>query len=70
LATDPLQRLRENLRISLSDNRMVLLNHVALTVSDRKRSAAFYREHFGLTLHVHDDEDRLSLAHPTARSSR
>ena len=43
---------------------MVPLNHVALTVSDRKRSAAFYGEHFGLTLHVHDDEDRLILGSP------
>lgn len=37
------------------------LNHVALTVSDRKRSAAFYGEHFGLALHVHHDADRLIL---------
>jgi catechol 2,3-dioxygenase-like lactoylglutathione lyase family enzyme len=34
----------------------VPLNHVALTVSDRKRSAAFYGEHFGLTSRVHEDE--------------
>lgn len=34
----------------------VLLNHVALTVSDRERSAAFYGEHFGLTTRLHDDE--------------
>ena len=32
------------------------LNHVALTVSDRERSAAFYGRHFGLTERVHDDE--------------
>jgi catechol 2,3-dioxygenase-like lactoylglutathione lyase family enzyme len=32
------------------------LNHVALTVSDRERSAAFYGEHFGLTERLHDDE--------------
>ncbi len=25
------------------------LNHVALTVSDREQSAAFYGKHFGLT---------------------
>jgi catechol 2,3-dioxygenase-like lactoylglutathione lyase family enzyme len=31
------------------------LNHVALTVSDRERSAAFYAEHFGLADRVHDD---------------
>ena len=35
------------------------LNHVALTVSDRERSAAFYAEHFGLTERVHDDEHLL-----------
>jgi catechol 2,3-dioxygenase-like lactoylglutathione lyase family enzyme len=32
------------------------LNHVALTVSDRERSAAFYGEHFGLTQRLHADE--------------
>jgi catechol 2,3-dioxygenase-like lactoylglutathione lyase family enzyme len=32
------------------------LNHVALTVRDRERSAAFYGEHFGLTERLHDDE--------------
>ena len=37
------------------------LNHVALTVSDRERSAAFYAEHFGLTERLHDDEDMLIL---------
>jgi catechol 2,3-dioxygenase-like lactoylglutathione lyase family enzyme len=37
------------------------LNHVALTVSDRGRSAAFYAEHFGLTRRVHDDEHLLIL---------
>jgi catechol 2,3-dioxygenase-like lactoylglutathione lyase family enzyme len=31
------------------------LNHVALTVSDRERSAAFYAEHFGLADRVHDE---------------
>ena len=35
------------------------LDHVALTVSDRDRSAAFYAEHFGLTQRVHDDEHLL-----------
>jgi len=40
----------------------VLLNHVALTVSDRQRSAAFYGEHFGLTERAHDDEHLLILA--------
>ena len=35
------------------------LDHVALTVSDRERSAAFYAEHFGLTQRVHDDEHLL-----------
>lgn len=35
------------------------LNHVALTVSDRELSAAFYGRHFGLTERVHDDEHLL-----------
>jgi len=35
------------------------LNHVALTVRDRERSAAFYREHFELTERVHEDEHLL-----------
>ena len=39
--------------------RPMMLNHVALTVSDRERSAAFYGEHFGLTDRVHDDEHLL-----------
>jgi catechol 2,3-dioxygenase-like lactoylglutathione lyase family enzyme len=34
----------------------VPLDHVALTVADRDRSAAFYGDHFGLTERVHDDE--------------
>jgi len=42
------------------------LNHVALTVSDRERSAAFYHEHFGLTDRVHEDEHLLILAGPGA----
>jgi catechol 2,3-dioxygenase-like lactoylglutathione lyase family enzyme len=37
----------------------VPLNHVALTVEDRERSAAFYGEHFGLTRRVHEDEHLL-----------
>jgi catechol 2,3-dioxygenase-like lactoylglutathione lyase family enzyme len=40
----------------------VPLNHVALTVTDRERSAAFYGQHFGLTRRVHDDEHFLLLA--------
>ncbi len=36
-------------------------NHVALTVSERERSAAFYGEHFGLTEHIHDDDHLLIL---------
>jgi catechol 2,3-dioxygenase-like lactoylglutathione lyase family enzyme len=40
------------------------LNHVALTVGDRERSAAFYGEHFGLTDRVHDDEHLLILGAP------
>jgi catechol 2,3-dioxygenase-like lactoylglutathione lyase family enzyme len=42
----------------------VALNHVALTVSDREASAAFYGEHFGMTQRVHDDEHRLILGSP------
>jgi catechol 2,3-dioxygenase-like lactoylglutathione lyase family enzyme len=38
------------------------LNHVALTVTDRERSAAFYAEHFGLTERVHDDSHLLILS--------
>jgi catechol 2,3-dioxygenase-like lactoylglutathione lyase family enzyme len=38
------------------------LNHVALTVADRERSAGFYGEHFGLVQRVHDDEHFLMLA--------
>lgn len=37
------------------------LNHIAITVSDRERSAAFYAEHFGLDRRVHDDEHLLIL---------
>lgn len=40
------------------------LNHVALTVSDRDRSAAFYGEHFGLTERVHEDGHLLILGAP------
>ena len=42
----------------------VPLNHVALTVSDRERSAAFYGRHFGLTERLHDDEHLFILAAP------
>jgi catechol 2,3-dioxygenase-like lactoylglutathione lyase family enzyme len=34
----------------------VPLNHVALTVTDRERSAAFYGRHFGMTERLHADE--------------
>ncbi len=37
------------------------LDHVALTVEDRARSAAFYGEHFGLTTRVHEDDHLLIL---------
>jgi catechol 2,3-dioxygenase-like lactoylglutathione lyase family enzyme len=37
------------------------LNHVALTVADPERSAAFYGEHFGLTRRLHDDEHLMIL---------
>ncbi|MDQ4048801.1 MAG: VOC family protein [Actinomycetota bacterium] len=40
------------------------LNHVALTVTDRNRSAAFYGRHFALTERLHDDEHLLILASP------
>ena len=40
----------------------MLLNHVALTVNDRERSATFYGDHFGLTNRVHDDEHLLILS--------
>jgi catechol 2,3-dioxygenase-like lactoylglutathione lyase family enzyme len=36
--------------------RSVRLNHVALTVTDRERSAAFYAEHFGMTERLHADD--------------
>ena len=37
------------------------LNHVALTVADIERSAAFYGEHFGLTERLQIDERLLIL---------
>ena len=40
------------------------LNHVALTVGDRERSAAFYAEHFGVSERVHDDPHLLILGSP------
>lgn len=40
------------------------LNHVALTVSDRARSAEFYAEHFRLVERVHDDDHLLILRSP------
>ncbi len=43
---------------------MFRLNHIALTVSDRERSAAFYGRYFGLTNRVHDDAHLLILAAP------
>jgi catechol 2,3-dioxygenase-like lactoylglutathione lyase family enzyme len=39
----------------------VPLNHVALTVSSRERSATFYGQHFPFTERVHDDEHLLIL---------
>lgn len=38
------------------------LDHVALTVSDRDASAAFYARYFGLSQRVHEDEHLLILA--------
>lgn len=40
------------------------LDHVALAVSDRERSARFYGRHFGLTERIHDDEHLLILSSP------
>jgi catechol 2,3-dioxygenase-like lactoylglutathione lyase family enzyme len=40
------------------------LNHVALTVADRERSARFYAEHFGLGQRLHDDEHMTMLGSP------
>jgi catechol 2,3-dioxygenase len=37
------------------------LNHVALTVADRERSASFYGEHCGLTERIYEDEHLLIL---------
>lgn len=48
----------------ICDHRRVRLNHVALTVEDRERSAAFYGKHFGLVERVHDDEHLLILSSP------
>jgi len=42
----------------------VPLNHVALTVTDRERSAAFYGAHFEMTRRVHEDEHLLILGSP------
>jgi catechol 2,3-dioxygenase-like lactoylglutathione lyase family enzyme len=38
------------------------LNHVALTVADRERSARFYGEHYGFVQRVHEDEHLLLLS--------
>lgn len=40
------------------------LNHVALTVKDRERSATFYASHFGLTERLHEDDHLLILSSP------
>jgi catechol 2,3-dioxygenase-like lactoylglutathione lyase family enzyme len=42
----------------------VVLDHVALTVADHERSAAFYAEHFGLVERIHDEGDLLILGGP------
>jgi catechol 2,3-dioxygenase-like lactoylglutathione lyase family enzyme len=42
----------------------VRLDHLALTVTDRERSAAFYGSHFGLTERVHEDAHLLILGSP------
>ena len=38
------------------------LDHVALTVADRERSAAFYARYFGLVDRVHDDDHILIVS--------
>lgn len=38
------------------------LDHVALPVGDRERSARVYRHHFGMVRRVHDDDHLLILA--------
>lgn len=38
------------------------LNHVALTVANRERSAAFYARYFGMSERVHEDNHLLILA--------
>jgi RimJ/RimL family protein N-acetyltransferase len=40
------------------------LNHVSLTVADRERSAAFYREHFGLEQRVFETATTIVLGAP------
>lgn len=47
--------------VACHPSRLVPLNHVALTVSDRERSAAFYSKHFGMTRRLHDDEHLMIL---------
>jgi hypothetical protein len=51
----PLTRPRAE-RLRRKRSRAMPLNHVALTVSDRVRSAVFYGEHFGLTERLHEDD--------------
>ncbi len=41
------------------------LNHVALTVSDREKSAEFYSRYFDMTKAVHEDDHLLILANET-----
>jgi catechol 2,3-dioxygenase-like lactoylglutathione lyase family enzyme len=41
---------------------MFRLNHIALTVADRERSAAFYGLFFGLTNRIHEDAHLLILS--------
>jgi catechol 2,3-dioxygenase-like lactoylglutathione lyase family enzyme len=41
--------------------RSMRLNHVALTVSDVDRSAAFYERHFGFERRLHDDPEFVML---------
>src|SRR5215210_3018105 len=59
----PKKRLHRSERRVLrsTESRPMPLDHVALTVSDRERSAAFYAAHFGLARRVHDDPHLLIL---------
>jgi catechol 2,3-dioxygenase-like lactoylglutathione lyase family enzyme len=58
----PLAPRARDTRGGVRSSTAMALNHVALTVSDRSRAAAFYAEHFGLTERIHEDEELLILS--------